>query len=240
MDQNHQRLSLSCPICRQSALLPTDSVSGFKSAFHTNQLFGKQDALLTKAQKTVRCEKCRKYVVTSFCHGCGKFICAKCTEIHKNWKQLFSHGIVTIDRQGDMMQLVPPKVIFCSKHPTKDLDLYCETCKMSICRDCAVQGHHNHQFVVPAETQCAKSKEHATATSFCRDCDQFICAVCTETHKEWEKLASHEMITIDQLRGDVMQLISPQNKATLHFMSVCKLGTHLIEEMHYYGHNKAL
>ena len=47
-----------------------------------------------------------------------------------------------------MAQLVPPKkkVMFCSKHPTKELDLYCETCEELVCRDCTVRIHRDHQY----------------------------------------------------------------------------------------------
>ena len=47
-----------------------------------------------------------------------------------------------------MTQLVPPKrkVMFCSKHPTNKLDLYCETCEELVCHDCTVRIHQDHQY----------------------------------------------------------------------------------------------
>ena len=47
-----------------------------------------------------------------------------------------------------MAQLVPPKkkIMFCSKHPAKELDLYCETCEELVCRDCTVRVHRDHQY----------------------------------------------------------------------------------------------
>ena len=47
-----------------------------------------------------------------------------------------------------MAQLVPPKkkVMFCSKHPTKELHLYCETCEELVCCDCTVRIHRDHQY----------------------------------------------------------------------------------------------
>ena len=50
--------------------------------------------------------------------------------------------------KGDVTQLVPPKkrIMFCSKHPTKELDLYCETCEELVCRDCTVRIHRHHQY----------------------------------------------------------------------------------------------
>ena len=148
--QDHQGLSLSCPNCRQSSLLPPGSVSGLQSAFHINHLFEIQDALqkLKEPQKT-KCEKCEMQIATSFCRECGQFICAKCTEIHGYWKELSSHEVVTIDQlEVEVTRCVPPKKkeMFCSKHPTKELDLYCESCEELICRDCIVRVHRDHQY----------------------------------------------------------------------------------------------
>ena len=46
------------------------------------------------------------------------------------------------------MQLVSPKKksILCSEHPSKELDLYCETCEELVCRDCTVRIHRDHQY----------------------------------------------------------------------------------------------
>ena len=45
-------------------------------------------------------------------------------------------------------RLVPPKkkVMFCSKHPAKELDLYCETCEELVCHNCTVRIHRDHQY----------------------------------------------------------------------------------------------
>ena len=36
--------------------------------------------------------------------------------------------------------------MYCSKHSTKESDLYCETCEELICRDCIVRVHRDHQY----------------------------------------------------------------------------------------------
>ena len=43
---------------------------------------------------------------------------------------------------------MPPlqKTLNCSKHPTKELDLYCETCKEVICQYCVLKIHRDHQY----------------------------------------------------------------------------------------------
>ena len=81
--RDRQGLSLHCPSCRRSTLLPPTSVSGLQTAFYLNNLFEVRDAIekVKEPQKT-QCEKCKKRVATSFCPNCGQFICALCT--HKS------------------------------------------------------------------------------------------------------------------------------------------------------------
>ena len=148
--RDRQGISLHCPSCRRSTLLPPTSVSGLQTAFYLNNLFEVRDAIekVKEPQKT-QCEKCEKRVATSFCRNCGQFICALCTQIHQEWKEFSSHEVITLDQlEGDVARLVPPKkkVMFCSKHPTKELDLYCETCEELVCRDCTVRIHRDHQY----------------------------------------------------------------------------------------------
>ena len=150
MVHDHQGLSLHCPSCRRSTLLPPTSVSGLQTAFYLNNLFEVRDTLekVKEPQKT-QCEKCKNGVATSFCRNCGQFICALCTQIHQLWEEFSSHEVITLDQlEGDVVRLVPPKkkIMFCSKHPTKELDLYCETCEELICQHCTVRVHRNHQY----------------------------------------------------------------------------------------------
>ena len=151
--RDQQGLSLRCPSCRRSTLLPPNSVSGLQPAFLIHHLFEIRDTLVkvkkVKGPQKTQCEKCQKGEATSFCRDCGQFLCTVCTQIHKDWAELSTHEVISLDRlEGDVTQLVPPtkKVTYCSKHPTKESDLYCETCEELICRDCIVRVHRDHQY----------------------------------------------------------------------------------------------
>ena len=59
----------------------------------------------------------------------------------------------------------------------------------------------------PEKVQCAKCKKVAqTATSYCRDCGEFICAMCTTVHAHWDMFANHEVVPLDQFEKKVKQL----------------------------------
>ena len=75
--------------------------------------------------------------------------------MHSEWKELSSHEIVSLYKlTEDVTNLVPPvqKVLQCSKHPARELDLYCESCKEVICRDCILKVHRDHQYDLATDT----------------------------------------------------------------------------------------
>ena len=153
------QLSLSCPTCRQSTLLPpATGVSGLQAAFHIHHLFEIQDALKkVKDPQKVQCEKCTKSTrpATDFCRDCRKFICEKCTEMHSEWEEFSKHEVFSMEQiQSNVKQLVPPKkvTLYCSLHEGMKLDLHCETCGELICLHCTVKKHKDHQYDLVGDT----------------------------------------------------------------------------------------
>ena len=68
------------------------------------------------------------------------------------------------------------------------------------------------------KVQCEKCKKVSRpATSFCHDCGQFICARCCDIHAYWEEFSSHEVVSMNQLKGDVSKHVPP--KKVTHFCS---------------------
>ena len=141
------QLSLRCPTCRQSTLLPpATSVSDLQPAFHIHHLFEIQDALeKVKEPQKVLCTKCNKNrSATSYCRDCGKYICALCTTIHGDWDDFSEHEVVALEQlESKVKQLDSLKkvILYCSLHKGKELELYCETCEELICHNCIVKKH---------------------------------------------------------------------------------------------------
>ena len=153
------QLSLCCPTCRQSTLLPpTTAVSDLQPAFHIHHLMKIKTALeKMKESKNALCGKCIKspQPATSYCHDCGEFICTMCTTIHGQWKDLVKHEVVPIEQLEQRMgQLDALKkvILYCSLHHGKELELYCETCGDLICLHCTVKKHKDHQYDLVGDT----------------------------------------------------------------------------------------
>ena len=141
------QLSLRCPTCRQSTLLPpATSVSDLQPAFHIHHLFEIQDALeKVKEPQKVLCTKCNKNrSATSYCRDCGKYICSLCTTIHSDWDDFAGHEVVALEQlESKMKELDALKKVtfYCSLHKGKELEIYCETCEELICHNCIVTKH---------------------------------------------------------------------------------------------------
>ena len=165
--QDHDGHTLTCPNCRQTTLLPPAGVSGLQTNFHVDHLFEIRDMLLkAKEPQKTQCEKCEQSLATGFCRNCGQFVCNKCTEIHKTWKELSTHHIASLSVvQKEAANLVPPtrKVMYCPKHPEKSLDIYCETCGELICNHCTIRLHQGHGYDVVTDT-FLKHKEEIFAS----------------------------------------------------------------------------
>ena len=156
-DQQGQ-LSLSCPTCRQSTVLPqATGVSGLQSAFHVHHLLEIKDALeKVKEPQNVKCDKCKPpQPATSYCRDCGEFICATCTTVHKQWDAFAKHEVVAMEQfESKVKQLdVLKKVtLYCPLHQGKELEIYCETCKELICHNCIVKKHRDHHYDLVSDT----------------------------------------------------------------------------------------
>ena len=84
----------------------------------------------------------------------------------------------------------------------------------------------------PAKTQCNKCKKRESSC-YCRTCG-FICERCKDVHSEWEEFSSHEIITLDQLTGDVTNLVPPVKtvlQCSKHTDKHLKLFCETCEEM---------
>ena len=70
------------------------------------------------------------------------------TNAHEVERIFFSQDSQPRSADRNVTNLIPPvqKVLYCTKHPAKELDLYCETCQEVICRDCILKVHRDHQY----------------------------------------------------------------------------------------------
>ena len=67
----------------------------------------------------------------------------------------------------------------------------------------------------PNKVNCDRCKTSRLATSYCRDCGQFICHICSTVHNDWDTFAKHEVVALEQLESKVKEL-DALKKVTLY------------------------
>ena len=155
------QLSLRCPTCRQSTLVPpTVGVSGLQSAFYIHHLLEIKDTFeMLKESKNVPCGKCIQSPQSStcYCRDCGEFLCAVCYIVHSQWGDFANHEVVAIEQlkqKVKQLDAIKKVTLYCSLHQGKELELYCETCEELICHNCTINKHYRpeHKFDLVGDT----------------------------------------------------------------------------------------
>ena len=122
---------------------------------------------------------------------------------HVNCKECLDRLVVT-DQQGQM-------------------SVRCRTCRRATVlppattvADLQSAFHIHHLFEIqdafekvkePQKVLCGMCKKDARiATSYCRDCGNFICSSCVDSHIQWTMFARHEVVGLDEFEKRVKQL----------------------------------
>ena len=99
----------------------------------------------------VCCDPCidgRSGPAEMFCCACYRFMCTFCHEHHKRHPKLSKHNMVGLDQEGakQLQTTMKPRDHYCSQpnHEDNKLNVYCETCKLLVCRDCTTVAHKDH------------------------------------------------------------------------------------------------
>ena len=87
----------------------------------------------------------------------------------------------------------------------------------------------------PQKVMCGKCKKaQQPATSYCRDCGEFICTICKTVHSNWDDFTEHEVLALEQLESK-MKLFDTLKKVvffcTLHKGKELELYCETCEEL---------
>ena len=101
------------------------------------------------AAKKICCNSCdSEDAARSRCNECGIFLCQFCTEFHKRSRSMKHHELWTIEELKSNpagLHNIAEK-IRCPKHKEEVIKLFCKTCQTTICRDCIIVDHRQHEY----------------------------------------------------------------------------------------------
>ena len=148
--------ALPCPMCRREFKVPIGGFSKLSSNFFIDRLIAVKSRSLVPI-RDADCDICMKIgkhgkvVASSFCMTCQENLCDDCCEIHKSMKMTMGHKLSPV---GEVTEAMREKLeaSFCEKHPTKELEFYCQVCKVPICATCSITNHKSHETCEISDT----------------------------------------------------------------------------------------
>eukprot|EP00731_Ephydatia_muelleri_P034555 Em0065g16a len=153
IERSGARRNLECPTCQRSITIPEGGVNAIPQNLHLGfevEVAGYMSKIGSDGEKS--CDACidgSTGPAVVFCSTCHELLCSYCYESHKRSRKLSSHVIVGLEESRKMLPSIMKLLEhFCSQphHEKEELQLYCETCQLTICRDCTLVLHKDHRI----------------------------------------------------------------------------------------------
>ena len=150
-------------------------------------------------------------MVTSvtYCEECEEYLCPDCTHSHRNRKATKAHNPIAVEKIDSKVGSAPlceP----CDETGSKEKSfMYCKECEEHLCEMCT-KSHMNrkatksHQLIPASEIKekeedrkfcdpCQMINIKKDAKSFCVECEELLCADCTNQHRTKKITKSHTL-----------------------------------------------
>ena len=140
--------AVKCPKCQTLCRVPASGdLKDLPTSFYLN---GMIDVLAIKECNTtqVTCGNCdKKSSEASYCFQCCIFHCEQCLIGHNMIRLFKDHRVLAVKEFEDKdYEDVLKRPAFCSepRHERKELEFFCENCKMAVCQTCINLKHSGH------------------------------------------------------------------------------------------------
>ncbi|XP_073234794.1 E3 ubiquitin-protein ligase TRIM71-like [Porites lutea] len=145
---NGRRDKIACPECRQEFNVPDNgNLAALPTNFRINSLL---DVLAIRECNTtrVKCGNCDERTKQShYCFQCCAFWCEECIGPHNRIKANKDHYALALeDFQDQDFENILKRPEFCAMpgHEKKEIEFFCNICKVAICNACALTNHDGH------------------------------------------------------------------------------------------------
>ena len=140
--------AVKCPKCQTLCRVPASGdLKNLPTSFYLNGLI---DVLAIKEcnNTQVTCGNCdKKSSEASYCFQCCMFFCEQCLIGHNVMRTFKDHRILAVKEFQDKdYEDVLKRPAFCSepRHERKELEFFCENCKLAVCQTCINLEHSGH------------------------------------------------------------------------------------------------
>ena len=155
IEKSGSQQMFQCPICEQNTSIPVGGASVLPQNLHLGfevEVAGYMSKMVSNSE--VCCDECvdgHNGLAVVFCCMCRQFLCKHCRDHHSSSRKLSKHKIVGLDQEGarQLHTTMKPRDHYCSQpnHDDNDWNLYCETCRLLVCRFCSTITHKSHSVI---------------------------------------------------------------------------------------------
>ncbi|XP_063960970.1 transcription intermediary factor 1-beta-like isoform X2 [Lytechinus pictus] len=128
---------IRCPVCRAVTQVPHQDVGKLQVNIALKSLI---DDMKGQPQICTNCKSDDKPHADVYCQECGKYLCTSCLNKHYQLEGSIGHDVIAM---SDISSGKVPVRRYrkCRKHPKKDEDYFCSTCRRFTCFRCIVMEH---------------------------------------------------------------------------------------------------
>ena len=198
-----------CPLCETPALLPQEDVTKLPTASFISNMIDVTQTLKRAHENNIVCNNCGSKDAAAYCADCALFQCEDCCKSHGILKVLKEHKVTTI-KELDRCNLAARSM--CSKHMSRELELYCCSCESLVCYECGFLEHSQPQHQVKRLKDCVtpfKEDVCKAVTSFVQE---------AKVHSPGEVDVSGEMDSLVRCERELqvaMEMVKEKERALL-------------------------
>ena len=223
-----------CPLCRAHVPLPAKGIDGISANFSTKRLI----EIYSKHQEVVvdsapKCRLCtNSNPATMWCIECDCAICPECFDAHKRMKMFSRHQVIPIqeftsDPKRAIRAFLNPGV--CPAHPDQVLKFYCYTCAQTICVECALLKHRDHNFDAINNVIMEQGEEIMKTAAVLEPMRDEVCEAMNRIAASKDDITDNHVVNVIQVDSffeELHQILERQREVTLKKLESLKITSH--------------
>ena len=212
------------------AQVDENTVSALPSNFFVNNLLATMTMTNdTSAAKKILCDNCESEDSAQCrCNDCGIFLCQFCTESHKRSRSTKQHEMLTMEelKSNPGPQRIADK-IRCPKHKDEIIKLFCKTCQTTICRDCTIVDHRQHEYGFVEDVAVEKRQHLQSNLEEVKERKERVVQGLVNLKKFSKSLEAKKMATVSEIEHHFDQLVKAVESRKMEMVEKATSHTNL-------------
>jgi len=214
---------MPCPLCRKEFTIPDDGLSGMQKNFFMEKLLHARKLLAGEEASRVLCDVCieasASKPATMYCVQCQQNYCEQCSWSHARMKQSAGHVQVEIGKQLKKEDIALKLPATCNIHKGKEIEVFCQECKLAICMMCFIKSHKTHDCSDIEEVSVDLRRQTKTDTDKVTELLKKTGEVLPRFEKEKNDLIKHLAGIEDEINTTADKLIAAIQRDRVKLLS---------------------